>query len=495
MSKKIVVLYHRQPYDEIRIGDKLVFQEKDKPNGIIPLLKSFFSTIDSGTWIATSEVYEDFTPPLRQRITLWESSANCILRRVPVTREDIHLFYHKTSKEGFWPILHTFPEKYRFDCVDWANFVEVNKKFAKAAVDESDDNTIVWIHDYNLWLAPHFIRKMRPDITMAFFFHTPFPSPDIFNILPWSRQIIESLLCCDLLSFDIPRYVENFVSTAKSNFAVQIKKREKTRNYLSTTGTALSEPWITRQMTYNGRLIKLDAFPEGTNCQQIDKILGKDSTLEKIKKIKSSMNGCKLIFSASRVDYIKGIGELLECYERLLLTREDLLEKVVLFVVAVEPAKGISAYQELQTRIRYLLDKINTKFQTSLWEPVIYSDKSLSFEEMIAWFSVTDIMWVPSLRDGMNITCKEFVAVKKDSGGVLVLSEFAGASIELHEAVLTNPYSPDSMDNAIALALEMPLRDQRVRMKKMYRTVLLSDIGKWSRQLNDLRNLRPEIQI
>jgi glucosylglycerol-phosphate synthase len=176
--------------------------------------------------------------------------------------------------------LHSFQDKLDFEKVDWEHFVSVNKMFARAACDEASADGIVWVHDYNLWLAPYFIRQERPELKIAFFFHTPFPAADIFNSIPWRKQIIESLLSCDVCHFDIPRYVENFVSTAISNMPVEVLKKVKVEPYYSAHGLPLSEPMITKKIRYKSQVIKLNAFPEGTNAELIQQHLKESDVME-----------------------------------------------------------------------------------------------------------------------------------------------------------------------------------------------------------------------
>ena len=185
MKSNLVVLYHRMPYKEAMRNGKLVFLPNDKPNGIIPLLKSFFSLTDDAVWVAASELEEREELPASEKVPFFDQDGQCRVRRVFLSAEEIHAFYHRSCKEGFWPVLHAFPEKYNYGAVDWDNFESVNRRFAMAACEEVGEGGIIWIHDYNLWRAPYYIRKERPDAKVSFFFHTPFPPPDIFNILHW----------------------------------------------------------------------------------------------------------------------------------------------------------------------------------------------------------------------------------------------------------------------------------------------------------------------
>ncbi|WP_436488014.1 glucosylglycerol-phosphate synthase [Chitinophaga sp. ARDCPP14] len=487
MKRKIIVLYHRQPYEEVMVNGSTIYRrDAGKPNGIIPLLKGFFSVVPDGMWIAGSEFVDSPSVPVYERIDMPEAAAACTLKRVLITKEELNCFYHKTSKEGFWPILHSFHEN--FDCqkINWENFVMINKRFAEAALEEADSNTTVWIHDYNLWLAPYFIRKKAPDVKIAFFLHTPFPGPDIFNVISWREKIIESLLCCNHIVFSIPRYIENFIAVAKSVTNISIKQRKKVTPYFSQSGNALSEPVVTSKVLFDNRTVQLDAIPVGTSCARIDQLLKNRRIKSSVSAIRSQFKDRILIFAASRMDYVKGMDKLLECYSRLLDRRPELKGKVVLSLVAVQPAAGITAYDQFQIKIRQQVARIISAHGAADWTPVIYSEAALSFEEMVSWFSATDIMWVPSLRDGTNLVCKEFLAVKKGGKGVLVLSEFVGAAVELHEAVLTNPYSYNSMDNAIDQALEMSVQDQEARNRKLYLKVRHSDVQRWSKRLTDL---------
>lgn len=488
MKSKLLILYHRTPYEEYLKNGEIIFKENSRPNGIIALLKSVLSSENSAMWIAGSKLISKSDVHHTVTIDLVDSDSKCLLKRVAISEEELHDFYHTTSKEGFWPILHSFPEKFNYSKVNWENFLEINKRFAEAAIEESDEDTVIWIHDYNLWLVPHFIRKKRPDAKIAFFLHTPFPAADIFNILPWRKQIIESLLSCDLITFAIPRYIENFASVASSNFPVVTKLKEKVNTAFSSNGGALSEPYLTSEIIFGHHHIKLVAFPVGTDCEFINKTLTKKNIRHKILKIKEKVAGNKLIFAASRLDYIKGTDYLLEAYLRLLDRQKDLIGKITLMVVAVEPANGILIHDELRIKIKGLVDEINSKYLSSSWSPVVYSEEALSFEDMICWYAAADIMWVPSLRDGTNLVCKEYLAVKGSNPGILILSEFLGAAIELPEALIFNPYSSQSMDNAIDTALLMPISEQISRNTTLHKKILLSVPKLWAAQLSVLNS-------
>lgn len=483
MKSSLVILYHREPYDEVRENGKVYYREKKSPNGIVPTLKSFFVNAEQGTWVAWKQVNPKQQANFQERITMEGSSNNCVVRRIPLNAEQVKNFYHITSKEAFWPILHSFPWQFTYDSSDWKNFQHINQLFADAACEDAADDALIWVHDYNLWLAPYYIRQKLPNARIAFFHHTPFPSADIFNILPWREAIIDSLLCCDLCGFHIPRYVENFVGAARSLRSVEITQRVPVDSAFTPVGTALAEPELTTQLRYGNRYVNLDAFPVGTNPALIRSILEKPETQERVAKIRQEVGDNKLIISAGRVDYVKGIKEMLLCYERLLDRRPELHGKVNLLVTAAAPAPGMRVYKTVQTQIEQLVGKINGRFAQLSWTPVILFTQSLSFEELIAFYRAADINWVTPLRDGLNLVAKEYVVAHEGQGGTLILSEFTGAAVELPDAVLTNPYSSAGMDHSIDLALAMSEAEQKQRMSRMYQAIQRYDVQQWANHL------------
>ena len=198
MKSSLVILYHREPHDEVIRDGKTHYVAKKSPNGIVPTLKSFFADVNQGTWIAWKQVNSKQKAKFEKRVVV-EDEGNYNVRRIPLSAEQVKHFYHITSKEAFWPILHSFPWHFTSETSDWENFQNINRLFAEAACDEAADDALIWIHDYNLWLAAKYIREHKPNARIAFFHHTPFPSVDIFNILPWREEIVESLLCCDIV--------------------------------------------------------------------------------------------------------------------------------------------------------------------------------------------------------------------------------------------------------------------------------------------------------
>lgn len=483
MKSSLVILYHREPYDEVRENGKVYYRDKKSPNGIVPTLKSFFANAEQGTWIAWKQVSAKQKVNFEERVTIegWKDSST--VRRIPLTADQVKNFYHITSKEAFWPILHSFPWQFAYESSDWENFKYINQLFAEAACEDAAENALIWVHDYNLWLAPYYIRQKMPDVCIAFFHHTPFPSVDIFNILPWREAIVDSLLCCDLCGFHIPRYVENFVAVARSLRNVEVTRRVPVDPAFTPVGTALAEPELTTQLRYKDRLVNLDAFPVGTNPELIRSIVQKPSFEESLTRIRSDLGDNQLIISAGRVDYVKGTRELLLCYERLLERRPDLHGKINLLVTAAKAAEGMRVYKTAQSQIEQLAGKISGRFAKLNWTPIILFTQPVPFEELLALYKVADIAWVTPLRDGLNLVAKEYVATHAGQDGVLILSEFTGSAVELPDAVLTNPYASHRMDESIDLALAMSKEEQQQRMSRMYQAIQRYDVQQWANHL------------
>ncbi|MGV2827626.1 glucosylglycerol-phosphate synthase [Myxosarcina sp. GI1(2024)] len=493
MKSSLVILYHREPYDEVVKDGKTHYLPKKSPNGIVPTLKSFFADVNQGTWIAWKQITAKQKANFQQRVNI-EGEGNYNVRRIPLNANQVKHFYHITSKEAFWPILHSFPYHFTSETADWENFQQINRLFAEAACEEAADDALIWIHDYNLWLAPQYIRQQKPDARIAFFHHTPFPSVDVFNILPWRDAIVESLLCCDIVGFHVPRYSENFVNVARSLKPVKILQQEAvSEGHMTSVGVALAEPEVTTQLSYKDQVVNIDAFPVGTNPKYILSMLEKPETQQQLADIKAELQGRKLIIAAGRVDYVKGNREKLEAYERLLERRPDLHGKINFVMTCVQAASGMRVYKDAQSTIEQLAGRINGRYGKLDWMPIRLFTQPLPFSQLIAYYKAADICWTTPLRDGLNLVAKEYVVAHQGNDGVLVLSEFVGAAVELPEAILTNPYSIDGMDRAIERALEMSTSEQQERMSNMYQTVTTYDVKYWAdRLLDKFRNLKHE---
>jgi glucosylglycerol-phosphate synthase len=486
MASSLVIVYHRQPYEEEVEGGRTVLKENRSPNGIVPALKGFIGQVDRASWVAWKKSPAGRPVKFERRITVNDSYGSYEVVRLPLTAEQISQFYHVVSKEALWPILNSFPSLYSTDNCQWSVFREVNRLFAQAACDEAAPGAVIWVHDYNLWLVPGFVRQMRPDLRIAFFHHTPFPAPDIFNILPWRDEILDSLLECDLVGFHVPRYARNFAALVQSLRRVDALVEREVAPELQATGTALSEPVMPVSITVGGRTVRIDTSPIGTHADLIRHTVQKPDNLARVAQMRRDMAGQTVIVSIGRVDYAKGTREMLLAFERLLGRRPDLHGKVRLLVTAVAAADGMQVYRRAQQNIEQLVGRINGHHGSLAWTPILLSTTPMPFEETLCYYRAADICWVTPLRDGLNLVAKEFIAAHVNESGVLVLSEFAGAAVELQDAILVNPYSISQMDEAIDRALDMPRDEQRARMQRMDARIGRYDITHWTRHVLEL---------
>lgn len=484
-KSSLVIVYHRQPNDEISIDGRIVYRSHKSPNGIVPTLKSFFRRLppDAGAWIA-SKVYDpEKGVDFERVIHVEDPNGGYYVSRLPLTAEQIESFYHVTSKEALWPILHSFPSLFQYENVDWKTFREVNYLFAEAAAAQVEDDGLVWIHDYNLWLVPAYLRAMKPDVRIAFFHHTPFPGPDIFNVLPWRREIVDSLLDCDLVGFHIPRYAKNFADVARALNCAEIEAVETVEEGLSPSGTALSEPEVPATVRGPKRVVNLGVTPVGTNPTMIENYLTTGENQKLQRQLLEELGGRKLLMTVGRTDYTKGMIECLNAFERLLERRPELIGEVKMLVTSVRAASTMKVYEETQREIEALVGRINGRFSKLNWTPVVLFTNAIPFERLVAYFRIADICMTTPLRDGLNLVAKEFVAAQKGLGGVLILSEFVGCAVELPHAILTNPYSNRAMDGALDQALDMSSEEAHERMKQMNKVVHHYDLERWARQV------------
>lgn len=480
---RFVVVYHRLPFEEVVVKGEKVLREPKSPNGIIPTLKGFFRYFDDGLWLAWHKVSEDRLGMLSERRHVASSPAMQV-QCVGLTDQLINSFYHRTSKAALWPILHSFTERFDYDAANWEEFRQVNRLFADASCHVADTSATIWIHDYNLWLVPGYIRSQRPDLKIAFFHHTPFPASDMFGILPWRKEILESLLACDRIGFHAPRYAENFASCARSFIKPAVSRaRTIAAPRLQQRDTILQESVYTSALSMMERTVYLDVAPIGVDDKAIAKVAAGNAAVRLAASIRSNLAVKKVILSIGRIDYTKGTREMLQAYEQLLETRQDLHAQVKLCVTSVAPATGIRSYDDVREDIERRVGAINGRFSSASWTPILFFTSPIRFQDLIAWYLAADICWITPLRDGLNLVAKEYVAAKNGKPGVLVLSEFTGAAIELDEALRTHPYSAKSMLDAIVRAIDMPEDVARAQMLALGRRVQSANLAAWTQEM------------
>jgi trehalose 6-phosphate synthase/phosphatase len=371
------------------------------------------------------------------------------------------LFYGGFSNDLIWPLFHYFPTYSVFDEAYFKAFEEANALFCDELVKVIKPGDFIWVHDYQLFLLPELIRKKFPDATIGFFLHIPFPSFEIFRLLPrhWRESIINGMLGADLIGFHTHDYTQNFIKTVKR-----------------TTGFECHQNII---YTPN-KLVKADAFPIGIDYDKFSSACKLPKVSREKQKIKSSLSAQKLIFSVDRLDYSKGLLLKLKGYELFLETYPDWRSKVVFNMVVVPSRDSIEKYKSMKKEIESTIGRINGSFGTLAWQPIVYQYKSLSFNELVALYDLSDVGLITPLRDGMNLVAKEYVACQVENEGVLILSEMAGAAAELNEAIIINPVDGVEMAGAINTALSMDLADKHTRLTHMKYRISHYNVFTWA---------------
>lgn len=482
-ERQLIMVYHRLPFDEVQTEDgELEFRRPKSPNGIIPTLLGFFQGGREGLWVAWSRQESREPEDFDERVMLdAEEYPNLEAVRVPLTKADVKLFYKQFSKEALWPVIFTFPERAEFDHEHWEHFLEINRIFAEKTAEVAKEGALVWVHDYNLWMVPHFLRELRPDVTIAFFHHTAFPSSDIFNMLPWRNEIIDSLLDCDYVGFHIPRYVENFADVVRTFAPMEVTQRSPCTPRFLSFGCALGIDEMAREIRVGSRTVRTGAHPVGINVKAIERILASPEMEEMTARLRKEIGDRKAILSVERLDYVKGPLEKLHAFELLLEQHPELHGEIVLITICTPAAPGMKIYKDTREQVDQAVGRINGRFSAIDWSPIRYFYRSLPYEEVIAHYAVSDIAWITPLRDGLNMVAKEYVAANHANGedGCLVLSEFAGAAAEMHGALLTNPYDPHKMADDLHEALTMPHDERHARMATMSDIVAANNIDYW----------------
>jgi trehalose 6-phosphate synthase/phosphatase len=392
------------------------------------------------------------------------------LRCVPVylTKDEQRGYYERYSNSVLWPLFHDFPQNARFDTQAWETYVQVNRKFCNTVLASTQPDDIIWIQDYQLMLLPQMLREARPNALIGFFLHIPFPDYETFRMLPQRRQILQGLLGADLIGFHTYDYV---------------------RHFLSSCGRILGYDNHMGSLMVDGRMVRADVFPLGIDYERFAKAGASKKTASIIGDVAGGLpqhrEPMKNILSLGRLDYTKGVPELLNAYDTLLERYPEWQGRVRLWLVCVPSRSNVPSYARLKRSIDELVGRVNGKYARADWNPIRYFYRSLDFDTLCATYRSTDVMAITPLRDGMNLVAKEYLAAHDGGGGVLVLSEMAGAAVELTEAIQVNPFDRDALAEALHTALTMPEDQQRRRNALMQRRLSRYTATKWAEDFMD----------
>jgi len=456
---EFVVVANRLPVDLEKLPDGTE-RWKASPGGLVTALEPMLRTRE-GAWVGWPGVADVEAAPFVDN--------GLQLHPVPLSAKDVEDYYEGFSNGTLWPLYHDVVAPPAFHRHWWQAYVRVNQRFAEAVAKIAAPGAVVWIQDYQLQLMPAALRKLRPDLRIGFFLHIPFPPTELFQQLPWRKEIVEGLLGADLVGFHTPGGVRNFRWLA-------------TRFTDATPGPARNE------VTYGDRVVKLGAFPISIDSGALSALSQTSAVQERAKQIRADLGDpAHVILGVDRLDYTKGINVRLNAFEELL--EEGRADDTTFVQLATPSRERVEHYQKMRNDIEQSVGRINGEFARVGFPVLHYLHQSLPRDELAAFFVAADVMLVTPLRDGMNLVAKEYVACRSDLGGVLVLSEFAGAAIELKEAVLVNPHDTDGVKNALYSALTMTPGEGRKRMRALRRQVLSHDVDRWARSFLDALGL------
>ena len=402
---------------------------------------------------------------------LQESLRDQNLVEVELTAEEVREFYGDFSNGMLWPLYHYLPAQLPLEMMGWESYKKVNLKFAEKALEIYEEGDIFWVHDYQLSLVPQMIRQSLPQAQIAFFLHIPFPSSEVFRILPCRDEILKGMLGADLIGFHTSAYTNNFTSSVLRLLG------------LDTTLDKIS--------LVEGRIVKVGTYPLGINVERFE-LPGKITEGVKfLGELKKNNPELKILLSADRMDYTKGIPRRLLAFEKLLENRRDLVGQVIFIQVAVPSRQDIDAFDNNKRNVDEIVGRVNGKYGLPGHQPLHYITQAFSHDELLPLFRICDAMVVTPLRDGMNLVAKEFCASRIDLDGVLILSEFAGAAAEMGEALIVNPYDLEGTKNSYLEAIMMKKGERQKRMQRLRERLRFQDYRVWSDQiLQELTNLK-----
>ncbi len=463
-TSDFVVVANRLPIDQVRLPDGTTTWKRS-PGGLVTALEPLLRK-QRGAWIGWPGVPDSDEEPIVQEG----------LRLFPVrlSAEDVAEYYEGFSNATLWPLYHDVIVKPEYRREWWERYVDVNRRFAEATSKAAAPGATVWVQDYQLQLVPKMLRMLRPDLTIGFFLHIPFPPVELFMQMPWRTEIIEGLLGADLVGFHLPGGAQNFLILARR--LVGVNTSRGTVGVRSRFG----------EVQVGFRTVKVGAFPISIDSAELDAKARDRGIRQRAKQIRSELgNPRKIMLGVDRLDYTKGIDVRLKAFTDLLADKRADRTDTVLVQLATPSRERVESYIEMREGIERQVGHINGEYG-EVGRPVVhYLHRPVPRDELIAFFVAADIMLVTPLRDGMNLVAKEYVACRSDLGGALVLSEFTGAAAELRQAYLCNPHHTDGVKEAIEQALTQTPEEGRRRMRALRRQVLAHDVDRWARSFLD----------
>lgn len=455
---RTIIVSNRLPTKIQRLDDELTFQPSE--GGLATGLGAIYRA-DENVWVGWPGLFvENESEEGFVTAQLAEDS----MAPVFLTEAEIRDYYEGFSNGTLWPTFHYFAQLAVYEEALWQAYVAVNEKFCRAVLAQAGPNDTIWVHDYQLLLLPEMLRQARPDATIGFFLHIPFPSYELIRVLPWRAELLRGMLGADLIGFHTFGYM---------------------RHFLSAVSQLLGMPSQHGQIETPTRSVLVDAFPMGIDYERYATAAASEAASAHVLEYREALREVRVILSIDRLDYTKGIAQRLRAFELLLQRYPEWRSQVSLLMVVVPSRDQVAQYQELKVEIDELVGRINAQYSTISWNPVVYFYRSFPLEELAALYRLAEVALVTPMRDGMNLVAKEFVASKADQRGVLILSERAGAARELSDALIINPTDTGQLAESLHEALVMPEDEQLTRLANMQALVRQYDVFAWTRLFMD----------
>jgi trehalose 6-phosphate synthase/phosphatase len=466
---KLIAVSNRLPVSITRSAHKLGLHSS--VGGMATGLSSYREE-GNFLWIGWPGIHkEELSPPEVKEVEKMLAGEG--IRGVHLNMRQVEDFYEGFSNRTIWPLFHYFFEYTQFEQRTWDMYYQVNDLFCREVLKVAEPGDTIWVHDYQLMLLPGMLRRRLPDAAIGFFLHIPFPSFELFRLLPWRREILDGILGADLIGFHTYDYVRHFLSSIRR---------------------ICGHEHVMGQVSCGSRLVKVDTFPMGIDYDKYSRAIETKKVKEEIADLRRKIGDRKVLLSVDRLDYTKGIIQRLEAFDWYLTKVPEMRGKVTMILLAVPSRTGVEHYDELRSHLEQLVGRVNGALGAIGWTPVQYLYRSMPFERLTALYHIADAALITPLRDGMNLIAKEYVAAKTDGRGVLILSEMAGASSELPEAMTVNANDKGAIVHAIDEALTMPAAEQKRRMTQMQQRLSRYTVHRWAHDFVETLREQKEYQ-
>ncbi len=458
-EKRLVVVSNRLPVAITKTDG--TWQVEHSPGGLVTALGPIIKRTH-GEWIGWPGCSDDV--PYEELLQEHSVAQEYRLIPVDVTEEEVAKYYRGFSNKALWPLFHDLLGQFSFDLEDWNTYLDVNRRFAEKIVETVSEDSLIWIHDYQLLCVGHYLRELGVQTHLRFFLHIPFPSVDLFRRLPWNRELLQAILSHDHIGFQTPTDRRNFVSCVKwliPEATRSVKRRRST-------------------IRFEGRNTQVGYYPISIDFDEFNNMANSREVADAAWYLRENLKSPVVMLGLDRLDYTKGIPERFLAMERLFEKYPDTVGKITLLQIVVPSRLGVPEYQALKDRLDSLAGRINGRVARHGWTPIFYQFRSLDRIQLLGHYRAADIALITPLRDGMNLVAKEYCASSVDNRGTLILSEFAGSAPQLARgAILVNPYDADGVADAVYSAYIMTQEERERRMKLLRAEIKRNDVHRW----------------